>query len=76
VLNGADWAHIEDPSASPGAAGLDPENGIAAGQPPVFVADRSRSQAIAFTFRAPDGFPMTHHVECVAHLVKKGAGLR
>jgi hypothetical protein len=48
-----------------------PGGGIAAGQEPVPPPERSRPQRIAFTLRTVSVFPMTHHVECAAHLVKR-----
>lgn len=44
------------------------EVGIAAGQRPVSPPERSRPQRIGVTLRTVGGFPMTHHVECVALL--------
>ena len=45
-------------------------NGIVAGQTPVWTDVGSQSQAIAFTLIAIDVFPMTHHIECVALLTR------
>ena len=45
--------------------------GIAAGQRPFAACTGNCSQRIAFTLRARDLFPMTHHVECVALLEKQ-----
>jgi hypothetical protein len=53
-----------------------PEDGIAAGQRPVPPPARSRSQRIALTLSPIGGFPMTHHVECVALLTRSGSGRR
>ena len=36
----------------------------------------SQSHGIALTLRPIDVFPMTHHVECVAQLVKTDSGPR
>ena len=53
-----------------------PEDGIAAGQRPVSPPARSRPQRIAFTLVIIGFFPMTSHLECVAHLVKRDSDLR
>ena len=46
------------------------QDGIAARHGPVRPPERTRPQRIALTLRVMYGFPMTHHVECIAHLVK------
>ena len=48
------------------------QNGIAAGHGLVRPHECRRPQTIALTLRVMYVFPMTHHVECVAHLVKAG----
>lgn len=45
-------------------------NGIVAGQLPVWADVGSQSQPIALTLSAIYVFPMTHHVECVVLLGK------
>jgi hypothetical protein len=46
------------------------ENGIGAGQRPVWPHGRSRPQLIELTLSTIGVFPMTHHVECVAILTR------
>ena len=51
-------------------------NGIVAGQSPVWSDVVSQLQTIALTLSAIDAFAMTHHVECVALLEKASSALR
>jgi len=51
-------------------------SGIVAGQRLVWSDVGSQSQTIALTLSAIYVFPMTFHLECVAHLVKRDSDLR
>jgi len=53
-----------------------PKDGIAAGQRLVSPKERSQPQRIAVALNSIGAFPMTFHLECVAHLVKSDSDLR
>jgi hypothetical protein len=69
-FEGALWARFDRGRSQSGTCATSVQSSIAAGQRLVCSDERSCRQGITLTLWTIGVFPMTHHVECVALLVR------